>query len=444
MSSVSMEMSLQKIGPHERKLLVTVPSEVFEAACTQELKKLSKTLKVDGFRPGKAILRGDVKKRVTDQARYEVINKMTDDSIRQTVENEKLILAGRPVLDIEKAEAGQPLKFSVTFDIYPEVTLKGLNPIGLSKPKVVVASGDIDEAIERLRTRAANWTPVEGAAKEGMRVHFKLTGKISGENDFFEKDAQMSMQIGSKEAIPGFEDALVGAVAGGKLSFDLPFPEDYFRDELAGKTAHFDLDVLSVEAPELPEIDEKFIKEVARVEAGTVDALRADVEKNLHENAKRMLNSFMKEELLQYLLKQHSDLSVPKGLIDQEVAALHHEHQHDHAHEEGAACGHTEEAERRVKLSLILGQYIRQEGIKLDEAKMYRAAMEMAFRTRDPKGELDNIYKTPRLRNLLASIILEEQAVNHLLERVQETEEALSYKELPQKLRALEKAKSNA
>ncbi len=438
MSSIAMEMSLQKIGPHERKLLVTVPADAFEAAFNQELQKISKHMKADGFRKGKIPL-AVVKKRAGAQARYEVINKMTEDSLKKTIEDEKIILAGRPVLDIEKADEGEPVKFTVTFEIYPEVALKGLDKIKLDKPKVVVSATDVDDAIERLRLRSATWADASEPAKTGMRVRFKLFGGLKGKEELFENGTEMTMQIGAQEAIPGFEDALIGAVVGVKLSFDLPFPADYFQEDLAGNTAHFDLDVLSVEEPTLPALDEKFIKETARIEAGTEEAFRADVENNLHEGAKRMLNSYLKEGLLKYLLDQYADLEVPKGLIDQEVQALHHEHEgHEHHHHEGEACGHTAEAERRVKLSLILGQYIREKEIKLDEQKMYRTALEMAFRTRDPKAELDSIYKTPKLRNLLASIVLEEQAVNHLLDSVQETEEALSYKELPEKLHARE------
>jgi len=432
MSSVSMEMSLQKTGPHERKLLVTVPAETFEEAFKRQLQEMSKQIKADGFRAGKMPIKL-VEKRVGPQARYEVINKMTEDSIRQTIENEKLILASRPVLDIEKTGEGEPLQFTVTFEVYPEVVLSGLDKIAIKKPKLAIDDADVEEAIERLRTRSANWTASDKPAVSGNRVRFKLFGNVVGETEKFENGSEMTMEIGAKEAIPGFEDALIGAETGKKVAFDLPFPADYFRDELAGKTAHFALDVLAVETPELPTLDEAFIKEKGRVEAGTIEALREDVKAKLAESAKRMLNSSLKEELLDYLLSKHTELTVPKGLIEQEVAALHHEG-HSHSHEEGESCGHTAEAERRVKLSLILGQYIREQDIKLDETKMYRAALEIAFRSPDPKAELDNIYKNPRLRNMLVSIILEEQAVDHLLERVQETEETLSYKEMIKKL----------
>lgn len=431
MSSVAMEMSLQKTGPHERKLLVTIPADTFAAAFKRQLQIMAKNIKADGFRAGKMPL-NLVEKRVGPQARYEVINQMTEDSIKKTIENEKLMLASRPVLDIEKSGEGEPLQFTVTFEVYPDVVLTGLDNIALNKPKISIAESDIDEAIERLRVRSADWVATETPAAKGMRVRFKLFAGLVGEKELFENGSEMTMEIGAKEAIPGFEDALVGAVAGGKLGFDLDFPADYFRDELAGKKAHFDLDVLAVESPTLPEVNETFIRETGRVEAGTLEALREDVKAKLAESAKRHLNASLKEKLLDYLMAQHPDLSVPKGLVEQEVNALHHEgHTHDHV--EGESCGHTAEAERRVKLSLILGQYIREQNIKLDETKMYRAALEIAFRSPDPKAELDNIYKNNRLRTMLVSIILEEQAVDHLLERVQETQETLSYKEMLEK-----------
>lgn len=434
MSTVAMEMSLQKTGPHERKLMVTVPAEAYAAALQRKLQALSKNIKADGFRPGKMPM-NLVEKKAGPQARYEVLNQMTEDSIRQTIENEKIILASRPVLDVEKSgEEGGPLQFTLTFEIYPEVALKGLEKIAIDKPKICIADSDIDEAIERLRVRAAEWVESDKPAAKGARVRFKLFGHVVGETEKFENGSEMTMEIGAGEAIPGFEDALIGAVVGKTMGFDLDFPADYFSDKLAGKKAHFDVEPLAVETPVLPAVDETFIRERARVEAGTMEALREDVKVKLAETAKRQLNASLKETLLDYLLSQHTELSVPKGLIEQELTALHHD-AHEHNHAEGESCGHSAEAERRVKLSLILGQYIREQEIKLDENKMYRAALEIAFRSQDPKAELDNIYKNTRLRNMLVSIILEEQAVDHLLDRVQETEETLSYKEMLEKLK---------
>lgn len=431
-----MQVSVETTSGLERRLIVGVPAARIDSAVDSRLQNAARTIKLDGFRPGKVPMRV-VRQRFGESVRMEVLGEVMNESFYEAIQQQGLKPAGRPNIEPKSLEAGKDVEFVATFEVFPEVEAKDYSSIEVKKPVSEITAADIDKMIENLRQQRAEWQSVERAAASGDKANIDYLGTKGGVAFDGGKAEGSDLELGSGRMIPGFEDGIVGMSAGEEKVLALSFPDDYHSEDLKGAAVEFKITVNSVSEKKLPELDEALF-EAFGVKEGGEEAFRAEVEKNMARELKNATKSRIKNQVMEGVLAIHADLQVPKALVSQEIDALRNQQMQQFgamAEKLNAADILPDElfrenAERRVKLGLVLNELISIEGIKAEEDKVRAALEEMAASFED-KDEIINWYMSnPQQLQQIEGMVIEEEVVEKLLEKSKVSEETLSYEEV--------------
>ncbi|MFC3033981.1 trigger factor [Pseudoalteromonas fenneropenaei] len=432
-----MQVSVETTQGLERRLTITVPAENVETEVKKRLQQLSKTQRIDGFRPGKVPV-AVINKRYGVAVRHEVAGDLMQRNYIEAIIAEKINPAGAPTFAPKALEAGKDLEFVATFEVYPEVELKDLEKIAVEKPVVEVSDADLANMLETLRKQHASWAEVDAAAGEQDRVTIDFVGSIDGEEFEGGKAEDFPLQLGQGRMIPGFEDGIVGKKAGEEFVADVTFPEDYHAENLKGKAAQFKITVKKVEAQQLPELNEEFATKFG-VSEGGVDALKEEVKKNMARELGQAVKAQVKEQAIAGLLETNA-VDVPKALVEQEVDALRQQAAQrfggnaKNMPELPAELFH-DQAVKRVKTGLLLSEVIKSSELKLDESKVDELIATVASAYEDP-AEVVAYYKSnDQLMQQMRNVAMEEQAIDAILAKASVTEINKSFDEImnPQK-----------
>ncbi|MEZ9794779.1 trigger factor, partial [Vibrio splendidus] len=313
-----MQVTVETLEGLERRLNITVPAANIEDAVTAELRNIAKNRRFDGFRKGKVPMKM-VAKMYGKAVRQDVMGEVMQRHFIEAIVKEKINPAGAPTFAPVENNEGADLVFNATFEVYPEVELKGLENITVEKPAVEVKEADVEEMIETLRKQQATWTEVEAAADAGSRATIDFVGSIDGEEFEGGKAENFPLEMGAGRMIPGFEDGIVGKTAGMEFEIEVNFPEDYHAENLKGKAAKFSIKLNKVEARELPELNEEFVSKFGAAEG--VEGLKAEVRKNMERELKQAVKNRIKEQAIDGLVNENN-IDVPSALIDQEIGVL--------------------------------------------------------------------------------------------------------------------------
>ncbi|MBQ0760024.1 MAG: trigger factor [Zhongshania sp.] len=431
-----MQVSVETTSGLERRLIVGVPAARIDSAVDSRLQNAARTVKLDGFRPGKVPMRV-VRQRFGESVRMEVLGEVMNESFYEAIQQQGLKPAGRPNIEPKSLEAGKDVEFVATFEVFPEVEAKDYSSIEVKKPVSVITTADLDKMIENLRQQRAEWQPVERAAADGDKANIDYLGTKDGVAFDGGKAEGSDLELGSGRMIPGFEDGVIGMTAGEEKVISLSFPDDYHSEDLKGAAVEFKITLNSVNEKKLPEMDEALF-EAFGVKEGGEAAFRAEVEKNMARELKNATKSRIKNQVMEGVLAIHADLQVPKALVSQEIDALRNQQMQQFgamAEKLNAADILPDElfrenAERRVKLGLVLNELISIEGIKADEDKV-RAALEEMAASYEDKEEIINWYMSnPQQLQQIEGMVIEEEVVEKLLEKSKVSEETLSYEEV--------------
>ncbi len=429
-----MQVSIETLEGLERKMTVQVPSERVDEAVEKKLKDLSKTARIDGFRPGKVPLKV-VQQKFGGHVRQEVIGDVIESSYQEALVQEKVRPAGMPSIDSVSSEEKQDMSYTATFEVYPEVEQLQLESIEVEKPLVEITDKDFDDMLKKLREQRKTWKETKSAAKKGCQVMVDFEGRIDGE--IFEGGAgkDMPVEIGASQMLPEFEAGLEGIKAGEEKVVEVNFPEDYHGKDVAGKTAEFTLKATQVSKPELPELDEEFAKGFG-VEDGDLDKMRADIRANMEKEKNDRLKMDLKNKVMTGLL-ENNEIIAPSALVAEEVKGLRAQAmqrmgQNAAAMDENSLPDQlfSEEATRRVQLGLLIGEVIRQEKIELDQALVDSTIEEMAVAYEQPDQVRDYYRQNQQARSGLESMVLEDQVVAHILEKAKVAEKEGSFENL--------------
>lgn len=431
-----MQVSVETTSGLERRLIVGVPSSRVDSAVDSRLQEAAKTVKLNGFRPGKVPMKV-VRQRFGQSVRMEVLGQVMNDSFYEAIREQGLKPAGRPEIEPKSMEEGKDIEFVATFEVFPEIELKDYSSIEVKKPVAEITAADLDKMIDNLRQQRATWQAVERAAVEGDQVNIDFLGTKDGEAFDGGAGEGTDLELGSGRMIPGFEDGIVGMSAGEEKVLALTFPEDYHSEELKGAAVEFKITVNSVNERIKPELNDEFFK-MFGVEDGGEEAFRAEVEKNMARELKNAVKMRIKNQVMDGVLEVHSDLQVPKALVSQEIDALRNQQMQQF----GALAEKinpkdilpdelfSENAERRVKLGLVLNELITSEKITADSDKV-RAALEEMASSYEDKEEVINWYMSqPEQLQQIEGMVIEEEVVEKLLEKSKVSEETLSYEEV--------------
>ncbi|WP_350603156.1 trigger factor [Pseudoalteromonas sp. SMN1298-MNA-CIBAN-0114] len=412
-----MQVSVETTQGLERRITITVPSENVETEVKKRLQQLSKTQRIDGFRAGKVPV-SVINKRFGPAVRQEVAGEVMQRNYIEAIVSEKINPAGAPTFAPKSLEAGKDLEFSATFEVYPEVEVQGLDKITVEKPAVTVTDEDLANMLETLRKQHAAWADVDAAAGENDRVTVDFVGTIDGEVFEGGKAEDFPLELGQGRMIPGFEDNIVGKKAGEEVVADVTFPDDYHAENLKGKAAQFTITVKKVEAQELPELSEEFATKFGVTEGG-VDALKEEVKKNMTRELDQAVKASVKDQAIKGLLA-NNEIEVPKALVDQEVDALRQQAAQrfggdaQNMPELPAELFH-EQAVTRVKTGLLLGEVIKANEIKVDDAKVEALIATVASAYEDPTEVVEYYKGNDQLMQQMRNVTMEEQAVEAIL-----------------------------
>ncbi|CAM4034449.1 trigger factor [Vibrio neonatus] len=424
-----MQATVETLEGLERRLTITVPAANIEDAVTAELRNIAKNRRFDGFRKGKVPLKM-VAKMYGNAVRNDVMGEVMQRHYIETIVKEKINPAGAPTFAPVDTTAGQDLVFTATLEVFPEIELKGLENIAVEKAVVEVKDADVDNMIETLRKQQATWTEVDSAVEEGSRATIDFVGSIDGEEFEGGKAENFPLEMGQGRMIPGFEDGIAGKTAGMEFEIDVAFPEDYHAENLKGKEAKFAIKVNKVEARELPELTDEFVAKFGVVEGG-IDALKAEVRKNMERELKQALKSRIKEQAIDGLAKEN-DITVPAALIEQEIGVLRQQAAQRFGGNTDAADQlprelFEEQARKRVVVGLLLGEVIKSEELKADDEKVKALITEMATAYEDPSEVIAYYESNEEMMNNMRNVALEEQAIDAIIAKAQVTEKEESF-----------------
>ncbi|MGZ8195162.1 MAG: trigger factor [Methylosarcina sp.] len=429
-----MQVSVEKTSELSRKMTVSVSEDVVQEKMAERLKSLAREIKIDGFRPGK-VPAHVVKKMYGDKVRSEVTGDLIQSTFYQALQDQDLKPAGYP--HIHPAEETEGFKYTAVFEVYPEISLQGVNQLEIQRPVATVEEADVDAMIEKLRVQRKSWNTVDRASEINDRITISFTGSAEGENFTDGKVENYSVEIGSKQMIPGFEDNLIGLAAGGNKTFTVSFPEDYGNAQLAGKAAEFEVEVVKVEEPVLPEIDEAFIKAYGITE-GTLEAFREDVRNTMERELEQALRGNLKNAVMDALYEK-VQVTIPNSLIDEEVENLMKPYKESAKKRKMKLEDlqlprdmFEEQAKRRVALGLVLGEIIQQNGIKVDNDKVRSVIEDMSRNYERPQDVIDWYYRDEKRLNDVQQMVLEDQAVEWLISQGKVTDYPMSFSDVMQ------------
>ncbi len=425
-----MQVSVEAIGTLERRMEVQVPAERIEKAVDERLQRLSRTVRLKGFRPGKVPVKV-VRQQFGDQVRQEVLGDVLQKTFTEAVQQEKLTPAGGPKIEPLNLEQGGDLKYRAVFEIVPEIELKGVEGMAISRPVVEVTPADIDAMIENLRGQRAQYALVEREARDTDRVTVDFDGTIDGLAFDGGKGEDVAIVLGEGRMLEDFEKALAGTRAGEEKVIELTFPADY-PESTAGKKARFDVKIKSVEERRLPELDDEFAKSFG-IEEGGIEQLRQEVKDNMERELADAVRARLKKQVMDGLIAANQ-IDLPKTMVDTQVRDL----QLDAARRMNVrdasqlppAEGFQEAARRRVALTLLVGELIKLANLQVDQSRVMERFQELVAGFPDPAQALQTYRTNPQLQRQMEAAVLEDQVVDWVVERARISDEPTSFKEL--------------
>lgn len=432
-----MAANLETLGSLERRLSMSVPMADVERQVDERLKKLSRTVKMSGFRPGKVPMKL-VAAQYGPQVHSEVLGDAVQKAFNEAVKEANLKVAGYPRIEPKEAKEGEAptaMEFSATFEVYPEVKPGDVSAQSVERPQVEVSEAEVDKTLDILRKQRGTFVPASRAAQKGDRLTVDFAGTIDGLA--FQGGSAEGFQfvMGEGRMLPEFETAAEGMSAGGEKSFDLAFPADYHGKDVAGKTAVFKITVKAVEELKLPELDAEFAKGLG-VADGDVKKMRDDIRANVQREVSKRIKARVKAQALQ-ALHDATPIELPKSLVGMEAQNLVQQ-----ARQDLEARGLKMEqlpfdpsafeasAKRRVALGLIIGELARIENLQPKPDQVRKLIEEQAESYESPAEVVKWFYMQPQRLQEMEGLALEENVVAWVLSKAKVTDKPVAFDEL--------------
>ena len=435
-----MQSNLEVIGSLERRIDLAVPMAAIEAEVQNRLKRLAKNVKAPGFRPGKVPL-NVVNKQHGPGVRQEVLGESLQRSFSEAVAAHQLRIAGMPRFEPKASESGEAdtgpaeIRFSATFEVYPDVKVGELGSASLKRPVVTVGDADVDATLEILRKQRREFETVERAAKNGDLARFDFKGSLDGQPFEGGEAHDFVTVVGEGRLLKAFEDNLEGLSAGQNKGFDMTFPANYQASHLAGKAVHFEVAMKEVKAPKLPEVDAEFAKSLG-IEDGDISKLRNEIKANLERETKRRVQARVKEGVMEILLA-NAVLELPKSLVGLEIERLQNMMRADIESRGGkakemplSADMFKDQAERRVRLGLILAQVVETHGLGSKPEQVRALIDEYAQSYEDPQEVVQWYYQDAQRLQEVEALALEDNVVAWVVGQVKVDDMPTKFDEL--------------
>lgn len=431
-----MQANLENLSTLERRLSVAVPMAEIEQEVDTRLKRLTRTVKMHGFRPGKVPLKV-ISQQYGPQVRQEVLGDTLQRSFGEAVRQQNLKVAGYPRFEPKPlGDGASDFEYSATFEVYPEVQLGDISGTKITRAQLEVGDAEVDRTIEIMRKQRVTYEEADRAAENGDQVTMNYRGTIDGAEFEGGKAENQTMVLGEGRLLADFESQLQGMKAGDSKTFELRFPDDYHGKDVAGKTATFEISVSKVAAPKLPEVDGDFAKSLG-VADGDIEKMRQEIRGNLEREVKGRLKARVKDQVMQALLDS-TKVEVPKALIESEIERLRELTRQDFAARGIPMKEDTplpaemfqKQAERRVNLGLILAELVKTHGLQAKPEQVRAIVEEQAQSYESPQEVVRWYYQAPERLREIESMVLEDNVVEWALKSAQVDESQIAFDEL--------------
>ncbi|ACR28499.1 trigger factor [Burkholderia glumae] len=437
---------VENLGKLERRVTISLPKEVVQKEIDARIQKLAKNVRMPGFRPGKVPLKM-VAQQYAGQVEAEVLSDKIGQEFFEVSRAENLRVAGQPSFAPKQDAAADAYAFDATFEVYPEVKIGDLATAEVERSTTTIGDAEIDRTLDILRKQRVHYHVrgeggehgdggAEQAAQQGDRVTVDFVGKIDDVAFQGGTAEDFPFVLGEGRMLPEFEQAALGLKVGESREFDLTFPEDYHGKDVAGKTAKFTVTMKKVEWPHLPEIDAEFAKTLG-IEDGDLAKMRAEIKENLEREAKRRTQSLVKNQVMDAVLKI-SELDVPNALVAQDQERLVEMARQDLV-QRGVPNAATapipvemfkEQAERRVKLGLVIAELVKANGLEAKPEQIRAEVDEFAKSYEDPKEVVRWYYSNQQRLAEMEAFVVESNVVDFVLGKAKVTDKEVSFEAL--------------
>ena len=432
-----MAVTVETLEKLERKITLSLPLAAIHSEVEARLKKVARTVKMDGFRPGKVPM-NVVAQRYGYSVQYEVLNDKVGEEFAKAVQEAGLRVAGQPrISEKEGATEGQA-EFEAIFEVFPEVKIGDLTGVEVEKLTADVDDAAIERTLDILRKQRRTFAvrAADEAAVDGDRVTVDFEGKIDGEAFAGGKAEDFQFLVGEGQMLKEFEDAVRGMKVGESKTFPLAFPEDYHGKDVAGKTADFLVTVKKLEAANLPEVNEAFVKSLG-IADGSVEALRADIKKNLEREVKFRLQARNKQAVMDALLSV-AELDLPKAAVQSEVARLMQAAREDLKQRGIKDADKAEipediflpQAERRVRLGLVVAELVKANNLEATPEQLKAHVDELAASYEKPEDVVRWYFGDRQRLAEVEAVVIENNVTEFVLGKAKVNDKAVSFEEL--------------
>jgi trigger factor len=428
-----MNIKVTKADKLERKMQLEVPHDEVATEENKRLQKLSKTVRLDGFRKGKIPVK-EIEKRFGAQVRQEVIGDLIQKHVVNAFQQISMNPASMPRIEETSYKDGEPLRFTAVFEVYPEIKLKPFEKVKVEKFESSVTDADVNNTIDAIRKQYREWEAVSRKSKSGDQVEIDFEGSVKGEKFEGGVAKNFKMELGASRMIPGFEDDIIGMKAGDEKTITVKFPKDYGAENLAGKKAEFAIKMHKVEEARLPVLDDAFAEKLGVKEG--VAGLKKEVRDNMERELEQAIKTKLKKQVVDALYELN-DFDVPKSMVHEEIHVLQKQAEERFGQKFAEADLHgkvhdmfDEEAKKRVALGLIFSNIIKEHNIKVDPTRVRQFVERLADAYEKPQEIVAMYYSDKnRLANVEA-LMLEEQLVDKVLESAKVSNKKVAFSDV--------------
>jgi len=421
-------------SPLERNITVSVPIAQIEAEIATRLKRLARTVRMQGFRPGHVPLKM-VERQYGFQVRQEVVSDTVQKTFADAVKGQNYRVAGYPRFQPKPVgEGAHDVEYTATFEVYPEVVMGDIAVRKVARPVTKVEERNVEATLRTLRKQRAKFERVERAAAEGDLVNIDFEGLIAGQPFEGNKAANFTVVLGEKRMLPDFEAALAGMKAGEQKTFPLTFPQDY-HDNLKGKTADFTVTVNQVAEPRLPALDAEFAKSLG-VEGGDVEQLKREVRQNMEKEVAKRIKQRMKEQVMD-ALHDSASFEVPRALLDSEIERMQQQAVED-LKQRGMTTENltlppdlfTERAKRRIKVGLLVAELVKKHALQAKPEQVRKLIEEHAESFEQPDQLVRWYYQDPSRLAEVEALVMEDNVVEWAVSNMKVEDKPVGFDEL--------------
>ncbi len=430
-----MQATVETVSTLERRMTVAMPMQPIEEEIGKRLQNIARTARMPGFRPGKVPFKV-VMQQYGNQVRQEVVSGKVEETFGQAVSQHQLRVAGYPNIEPKPlAENSDNYEYVATFEVFPEVKIDYLSNLKIERPKVALSDKDVDSTLEVLRKQRTTYEPVTRAAKKGDRISIQVASTIDGKTVEDTSGQSIDLVLGEGGRIADFDKNLTGAKAGQNKKFDVVFPEDYQNQDVAGKTATYDVTVTAVAAPKVPEVDADFARELG-VEDGNVDKMLADIRESLEQEVEKRIQAVVKKQVMESLAEQ-VELEIPRSLVSIEInnqmqAAAQNLQQRgmNPADLKMNPEMFEEQAKRSVKMRMIVSELVRANELQPKPEQIRAVVEDFAKSFEQPDEVVSWYFADPQRLDEPAAVAVEQNVVAWVLERAKVADKKTSFDDL--------------